>query len=95
MADLFDRFTTVVDIEAGALRVHDCRLEFSAVVIDGAFFRFLWLLNNSDQSIYFSCLVSEVLSSRHPICPGGLHHDSDAGGYSVAVLNAIRLSQAH
>lgn len=35
--DLLDRLVTVFYIEVGAVRVHICCLEFSAVVIDGAF----------------------------------------------------------
>ena len=36
-----------------------------------------------------------ILTGRHPICPGGVHHDSDAVGYSVVDINSISLSLAH
>ena len=80
------------DTELGGDFLYSHKLVFHKNLLSSFF---VVVAEKPDQSIDFSCLVSEVLSGRHPICPGGLHHGSDAGGYSVARLNVIRLSQAH
>ena len=60
--DLLDRFVTVFYIEVGALRVHVCRLEFPAVVIDGAFPDL-----SADRSYHFKSHPFLALRKQRPL----------------------------
>jgi hypothetical protein len=60
--DLLDRLITVFYIEVGALRVHVCRLEFPAVVIDGAFPDL-----SADRSFHFKSHPFLALRKQRPL----------------------------
>ena len=62
VVNLLDWFVTVFYIEVGALRVHVCRLEFSTVVIDGAFPDL-----SADRSFHFKSHPFLTLRQQRPL----------------------------